>query len=482
MRVLLINPPFSYYSRHLLIGEPLSLLYLASFLRKYGHKVGVLDAVAGNIIRRGEGWHYGLLDHELIERIKEFRPDLVGITCPFSLRINSTLNVARLVKRIDKKIITVVGGIHPTIFPLETTSHEEIDYVIVGEGEESFLSLVRHISSANFSKHISVDGCAYKDGKETKLNPKKNFIEDLDMIPFPARELIAMEFYIQKQSILYGLGKRRSTSIITSRSCPNRCTFCSMFLSHGTKWRGRSVQNVFEEIKLLIERYRIEEIFFMDDNLTFDKRRMMELCEMILRKGLKFRWNTPNGVAAQSLDRELLTIMKKAGCVNICIGIEAGNETVRNKIIRKGLSEETIRKTLSICSKAGLPVVGLFILGIPGESESTFKDTIRMVKELPFSMIATSFFTPFPGTKLYDVCVNQGYIDKDYWKNMESFNQPVIETFDFDKNTLRKWEKKIYYEFLKSHFWSLVFSTITLRNDFFKWQQIRRFLIEKFGV
>ncbi len=176
-----------------------------------------------------------------------------------------------------------------------------------------------------------------------------------------------------------------------------------MFLTHGTKWRGRSAQNVFEEIRLLVEGYKVEEIFFNDDYLTFDKERMEELCEMILSKSLKFRWNTPNGIALHSLDSELVTLMKKAGCVNICVGVESGNEMIRNKIIRKGLSEETIRKGLEICKKEGLPVVGFFILGIPGENENTFEDTIKMVKEFPFSMIATIFFTPFPGRKLYDV-------------------------------------------------------------------------------
>lgn len=483
MRILLVNPAFDYYQPYLLIGEPLSLAYLAGYLRKYGYtNVEILDAVAGKISKKDGGWHYGLQEHEVIGRIKEYKADLVGITCPFSLRINPTLRMAKLVKGIDKRIITVVGGIHPTIFPLETVNHEEIDYVIVGEGEESFLSLIRHIESGNKSQDIDVEGVAYKDGENEKLSPKKKFIEDLDLIPFPARDLLPMEFYIQRPIILYGLGKGRSASIITSRGCPKRCTFCSMYLTHGRKWRGRSASNIYEEIRLLVEEYRTEEIFFNDDYLTFDKVRMKELCELILSKRLKFRWNTPNGVPVHALDSELVTLMKKAGCVNICVGIESGNEIVRNKIMRKGVSEETIRKGLEICKKVGLPVVGFFIIGTPGENENTFKDTIKMVKEFPFSMIATSFFTPFPGTKLYDVCVNQGYIDKDYWKNMESFNQPVIETFDFDKNTLRKWEKKIYYEFLKSHFWSLVFSTITLRNDFFKWQQIRRFLIEKFGV
>lgn len=482
MKVLLINPPFDYYSRHLPIGEPLSLGYLASYLMKFGYAVEILDAVADKTTRHGTYWHYGLQDNEVAKRIKEFKPDVAGITCPFSLRIDAALRVAKLVKQVDKKIITVVGGIHPTIFPLETVSHQEVDYVIIGEGEESLLALIRKIESGKKLKKIAIDGCAYKENGNIKLNQKRNFIENLDSIPLPARELLPMEFYLRRKTILYGLGGRRAASIITSRSCPRRCSFCSMYLSHGSKWRGRSAENVLGEIEELVRKYRVEEIFFMDDNLTFDKKRMMKLCELILRKGVKFRWNTPNGVRADSLDVDLARIMKKAGCVNVCIGIESGNEKIRNGVIKKGLSEEQINKALNACRKVGLPVVGFFILGIPGETEKTFADTVKMVKNLPFSMIATSFFTPLPGTKLYDDCVRNGYIEKDYWRKLKQFNIPIVETPAFNKSTLKKWEKKIYYEFLKSHLWPILFQTLTFKNDFLKIGQAKRFLLEKFGI
>lgn len=482
MRILLVNPSFNYYSKYLLIGEPLSLAYLAAYLKKHGYEVNILDAVAGNMTKQGGRWHYGISEHDVVKRIKKFKPDLVGITCPFSLRHNASLSVARLIKKIDDKIITVVGGTHPTIFPLETVSCKEIDYVIVGEGEESFLSLVRHIESGSKSFELCVDGCAYKKKGKIKLNEKRNFIEDLDSLPFPARELLPMEFYFRRDIALFGLGKGRAASIITSRGCPYRCSFCSMHLCHGQGWRSRSAENVFEEIEELVKKYRVEEIFFMDDNLTFDKERMIKLCELILRKGVKIRWNTPNGIRADRIDFDLATIMKKSGCVNVCIGVESGNEKIRNNIIKKALPEEKIHQALSACKKAGLPVIGYFILGIPGETEETFKDTIKMIKNLPFAMIATSFYTPFPGTKLYDDCVRHGYIKRDYWKNIERFNAPIVETPAFDRNTLKRWEKKIYYEFFKSHFWSLVYSIITLKNNFFKWGLIRRFIKEKFNI
>lgn len=483
MKILLINPAFDYYSPHLLIKEPLSLAYLAAYLRKHGYCTAILDAAASEVKKNGAVWHYGLSKQDVIHRIKEFKPDIVGITCPFSLRIDTALEIARSAKEISKTIITVIGGIHPTIFPRETGAHPEVDYVIIGEGEKSFLALVRHIESGKSPEEIKLDGCAYKADGTIKVCSKTEFILRLDELPFPARDLLPMEFYLQNPSaVLYGLGQNRAASIITSRSCPRKCTFCSMYQSHGTKWRGRSAENVFEEIKILLKDFRVREIFFMDDNLTYDKSRIIRLCELILSGGLKFKWNTPNGIAADHLDAGLARLMKKAGCVNVCIGVESGSAFIRNHVIKKGLSEETIYRALTACKQAGLPVIGFFILGIPGENKDCFSETLKMIRKFPFSMVATSFFTPFPGTKLYDESVREAYLQADYWKNIDRFNAPIVETPDFDKKELRRREKIFYWEFLRSHFPNLILDILSGRFIFLNRRQIKRFLKEKFCI
>lgn len=484
MKILLINPAFDYYFSNLIYTEPLSLAYLAANLKKNNYQVQILDAAAGKIIKAKNSYHFGLSEDETRARIISYKPDLVGITCPFSLRYKYALAIAKLVKNIDPNIITVMGGTHPTIFPDDAVQNELIDYVIIGEGENNFLSLIKQIEfrrSASESK-FNVDGCAFKFNGNTKLIPKLNFIEELDLLPLPARDLLPLEFYLRKCTILYGFGAGRCATIITSRSCPKRCAYCSMYLSHGPRWRGRSAENVFEEIKLLIRDYNVNELFIYDDNFTFSKDRVMKLCELFLSHRVNIKWSTPNGVAAEKLDEELLTMMKKAGCVNICIGVESGNDFVRNKIIKKGLSESTIANVLRICKKINLPITGFFILGIPGENEATFKDTINMVKNLPFSMIATSFYMPFPGTQLYDKCVNDGYIDKNYWKQIERSNVPIVETPAFKKSDLRRWEKMIYISFFKSKFWNLFFKIITFRNPYFKTEMIKRFIKERILV
>lgn len=482
MKILLINPPFDYYSRHQIFREPLSLAYLAAYLRKFGYSVQILDGVASGISQRGKIWRYGLSDLQISQKIRELKPDIVGITCFSSLRINDTLRIAKVIKKVDQSIITVVGGVHPTIFPKETVSDKEIDYVIIGEGEESFLKLIKFIQSGKKEVKIDVDGCAYKRNGKIFMNDKTSFVKNLDTLPIPARDLIPMEFYFKQGSVLYGLGGRRAATILTSRSCPMKCTFCSVQLIQGQGLRMRSAENVFTEIEELVKKYGAEEVLVLDDNFTFNKERVVKICKMILRKKLKFRWNTPNGVRADKLDTELLSMMKKAGCANICIGIESGNDRIRNEVIRKGLTRESIAKALKICSKVGMPVTGFFILGTPGENEETFQDTLEMVKRMPFSMVSTFFFVPIAGTKLYDDCVKNGFISSDYWKKVNRYTKPIVETPGFDKQTLKKWEKEIYYAFFKSHFFPLFFQTITFKNQFLKIGIIKRFLADKFGI
>lgn len=492
MKVLLINPPFEYYSRHQIFREPLSLAYLAAYLRKFGYQVKILDGVASAATNKGKLWRYGLSDQEVSAKTREYKPDVVGITCVSSLRIFDVLRIAKLIKRVDPGIKTIVGGVHPTIFPKDTVSNPEVDYVIVGEGEESLLQLIKTLESGKKLTKIDVDGCAYKqslprlhrgkqDGRVVE-NPKLHFIENLDTIPYPARDLLPMDFYFKKGTVLYGLGQRNAATIITSRSCPYRCTFCSVNLIQGLKLRLRSAINVYGEIEELVKKYGVEEILVYDDNFTFDRERVIELCRMILRKKLNFRWNTPNGVRADRLDVELLSTMKRAGCVNICIGVESGNDRIRNEVIRKGLEREKIEKALKVCAKVGMPVTGFFILGTPGETGETFKDTLTMVRTMPFSMISTFFFVPIAGTKLYDDCVKDGYITRDYWKKVNRFTRPIVETPTFNSQTLKAWEKRIYFEFVRGHFWTLLFQTLTFKSEFIKIGIVKRFLSDKFGI
>lgn len=484
IRILLINPSFKHSHKFLSVNEPLGLAYIAAYLRQHNYDVEIIDAVAeGGINREGRYWRYGLGEKELFKRIVNSRADIVGVTCLFSRLKNDALDVIRLVKKVNKKIITVAGGAHFSIFPEETLLDENVDFVIIGEGEESFLKLIKQIELKN--SDFEIDGCAYRALGTVKLIPKKHFIGNLDDLPMPARDLLAMDFYFKNDNAVFGIGKKRNALIVTSRSCPNTCSFCAIHLIQGRGFRPRSAENVLEEIKYLVDKYQINELSVMDDNFTLDKKRVMDICELISKNNLKIRWNTPNGVHINNLDREVLIAMKKAGCINIGIGIESGDENTRSKIIGKHILTDKIIEVANICREINLPAIGFFVIGFPRENSISFLNTIKLIKKLPLEMISVCFATPYPGTELYEECFSGGYIKKnDYDVLLNSgalnYDAPFVETTDFNKELLYKTRRKMYIEFFLSHFQQIFWKTVLLKNDFLTIKQMSRFFMENF--
>ena len=250
----------------------------------------------------------------------------------------------------------------------------------------------------------TVDGLIYRrDGSFVK-NKKRSFIEDLDSIPFPARELLDMTPYMHGSMIkrLYGLGGKPAMSILTSRSCPNRCSYCNMWLVHGSRWRGRSADNIISEIDEIVNRYKAEHLFIVDDNFTFKPDRTKIICERIIQKDYRIRWNTPNGISVKRVDDEMAALMKRAGCANVCVAIESGSEYIRNVVMNKKISNDEIEHAVSCFSRAGIPVVGFVLIGMPGEDAGRFDETMKFVRKLPLASIVVSYAIPFPGTKLHD--------------------------------------------------------------------------------
>ena len=482
MKVLLLNSSFLYRTPWLIVTEPLGILYLAAYLRKYSaHKVSVLDCVSNKRVKKigPRQYWYGLDTKEMLEAIELLKPDIIGITCMFSRKKDDFLRCASLIKKKFPQIILVGGGIYPSLFPGDLAVNKQFDYFIAGEGEQSFLNLVNTLSDNSQAKE-NIEGLAFlRDGKVI-VNPKKTYIENLDTIPHPARDLIDYEGYAARKIALGGLGLKRSASLLTSRSCPNRCNFCSMFMVHGPKWRGRTAQDVISEIAELKERYKIKDLFIMDDNFTFNKQRVMEICEGILRAGLKIRWNTPNGISIATLDRELLSVMKASGCRSISIAIESGDEELRNKVIGKRLSDAAIFKAAQEASRLGIFINAYYIIGMPGETEEKFQRTLRQVRELPFNAVDFSFANPLPGTKLYQDCIanNWKMLEHDP-KNEDTLYRPYIVTADFTENDLALREKRFYRTFYLAKFFTIIKDALLLRNKLLYPRFIMRILSSK---
>ena len=470
MKILLVNPPFNYQTPWLQITEPLGLLYLASYIRKYsGHEVSILDCIAGGQIRKlsRNSYYYGMPYSQIIEQIRILKPDVIGLSCMFSRKKDSFMECSGLIHKTFPEIPLVAGGTYPSLFPREVLNSGIFNYCIIGEGEKSFLELIGKIDShsASFS---NIEGLAFRkaDGSPCIVN-RTHYIENLDEIPFPSRELIDYEKYISRKSILHGLGLRRSASILTSRSCPNRCNFCSMFKIHGPRWRGRSAENVCMEIEELVRKYRIHDLFIMDDNFTFNRERITQICSWLIEKNLNIRWNTPNGISIKTLDKNLLRLMKKSGCKSICIAIESGDEELRNRVIGKRLPDNTIEEITRAASETGIFTTAFYIIGMPGETEEKFQNTLRQIQKLPLNGVAAAFANPLPGTKLYDDCLKNNWtiLQSDIPADHENvLYKPYILTPDFTEEALLKREKQFYRTFIRSKFLTILKDTLLFRN------------------
>ena len=453
-KILLIQPPCTLtksYTKE--IQPPLGMAYIAAVLvDKF--EVKILDAAV-------EGWHteipvskqeirYGLSFEQIEQRIRDFNPDMVGISCLFSMQAHNAHKIGQIAKKVSPKIITVMGGAHPTVLAARVLEDAAIDYVVIGEGEHTISQL---IDAINTNQDVSrIDGLAYKLNNQIKINPKISFIQDLDSLPFPARHLLSMDKYF-KINMPHGVTTRRSpnTSMITSRGCPAQCVFCAIHPIWGKKFRARSAQNVVKEIKHLIDNYGIKELQFEDDNLTFDKKRAMSIFEQMIKEKLDILWTTPNGVALWAMDEQMLLKMKQSGCYRLCLAIESGDQDVLYKIINKPLDLNKAKNLISFAYKNGFETDAFFVIGFPGETKKQIKKTFSFGRSLQVSNVNYYIATPYPGTKLYEQCVKGNYLVKDFQADSLGVKRGVISTPEFTPAELEKMvyqQKLLFYVLL----------------------------------
>ncbi len=457
MKVLLIAPPSTLMPierPHVVV--PLGLAYIAGVLERDGVDVKILDTIALGWREYLRKWkerdigsdkpiHFGLSWDEIKAEIEKFSPDIVGISNSYSCQSPNAHRTAEVVKSVGKNITVVFGGAHPSAFPEEVLKDRNVDAVAIGEGEMTMSDIVQKMGQLS-----KVKGVAYKEKGKTKINPPGEFIYDLDSLPFPARHLLPMDEYFAAKSTHGGEAKSPVTSMITSRGCPGNCNFCSIHAIWGHKWRARSPKNVVDEIEHLVKKYNVKEIHFEDDNLTLNKKRMMDICDEIEKRGLagKFRWTTPNGVMVATLDEEVITKMKAAGCYALSFGIESGSQRILKEVIRKYVPFDRLREIVRVCGKLGIETTGSFIIGLPGETKETFRETIDFAKKLNLDKASFLAATPFPGTELYNLCKEKGYIPEDLeWTDLRTIGSAIISTENFTKEEVLRWQKIGYREF-----------------------------------
>jgi len=369
---------------------PLGLAYLASTLIEEGHDVKILDK---RIEKNG--------------KIKD-NFDLVGITATTPL-ITKAWEISKEAKEFNPNCQVVLGGPHPTVLPEESLQQDSVDIIVRGEGEDTIKEVCKNIEKNKTLKDVK--GISYKENGKIIHNPDRSFIEDLDKISFPKRELFNLKKYQPIQPLLT---TRKSLNIITSRGCPYNCNFCYKGI-FGCKYRMRSVSNLIEEWRLLVENFKVEEIGIQDDLFNFDKKRVIEFCRELIKEGLDVPWCTPNGIRVNYVDREVLSVMKRAGCYRIAYGIENGNQDMLN-MMGKGITLQQVRDATRIAKTVGLKIAGSFILGNAGENVSTMMQTINFACSLPIDYALFNIATPYPGTRLFELVKTNGKILVKSWE------------------------------------------------------------------
>ncbi len=429
MKVLLVNPPTEHMIQTPLpafveedrgCSPPLGLLYIASSLRGEGHDVEVIDSQAEK------------LDYaKLAFRVEGAEPDVVGITA-MSFTLIDALNTAKIAKEHCPQAKVVLGGPHPTIYPLETVAFSDVDYAVVGEGELTMPLLLRSIGDG---KSCNAAGVAYKDRGNPAYNPWREYICDLDTLPFPDRTLTP---YGRYSSIL--ARKTPITTMITSRGCPYKCVFCDR-PQMGKAFRARSAKNVVDEMEECAG-LGIKEILVYDDTFTVDRRRVLDICSEKRRRGVDIAFDIRARV--NTVDAEVLGRLKDAGCERIHYGVESGNPSIL-EILRKGINLKQVDEAFRLTRKAGIETLAYFMIGSPTETKESVEETIDCAIRLQPDYAHFAVTIPFPATDLYRMALAEGVIKDDVWLNFaknprEEFIPPVWE------DSLRVEELKQYLD------------------------------------
>lgn len=440
MKILLLDPPFyrfiGYYNRYF----PLGLAYLAAVLRKEGHEVLIYDADCNvnpskmDFTRLEDSYPFYLKSlredshtiwMEMRERIHSFKPDIVGITV-WTTFAASAFKIASLCKEYDKTMPVIVGGPHITIKCDEVMRIcPDVDFLVRGEGEETFLELVEKLQDRDevkIKRLRNIKGIVFRENGQIIHNSDREFIQELNALPFPARDLLLNKGSYNSEDM--GL-------LMTSRGCPYNCSYCATGIWK-RKIRYRSIDNVIDEIKFVINAYRTQQFTIKDDTFTVNRKRVLEFCDKLIKENLNINWDCNTRVDV--VDGELLKKMKAAGCNSIKVGIETGSQRVLG-LINKRTTLSQAREAARLFRKVGIYWTGYFMMGLPSETKEEIYQTRKFMKELKPDFASLSVYEPFPGTDLFEIGIDRGLVQSD--RTLEDFYN-ISPKYYYVKNINRR--------------------------------------------
>lgn len=394
------------------VTQPLGLMYIASYLlREKKHEVKIIDMAADN-----------LSVEEACKNIVAGAPTIVGLSV-LSVEASAMHLLAKKIKDISPEITVIVGGPHVSSDPKSILSDKYIDYLVLGEGEETMKELLEALDHGNPVNEVR--GITYRKNGEIVSTPPRPFVDDLDALPFPAWDLINVERYFDLPTFNIFYASKRYMSIFTSRGCPYRCTYCHNIF--GKRFRVRTPENVFQEIEYLYKTYDIREFQIVDDVFNVKKERAKAICDLIIKSDLTTFLTFPNGIRGDAVDQELLYKLKQAGTYKITYAIETGSPRLQ-KLIGKNINLPKLQDTITLTNKLDILTHGFFMAGFPTETKEELQLTLDFAIKSKLNTLGFHVLTPFPGTEIYNQLLEMGEsnIDTeslDYTKVKSNFSE-----------------------------------------------------------
>lgn len=425
-----LEDEFGYLSKFGCIEISNGLCWLAAVTRKHDYNTRIIDALP---LKVDNG--------ELAKLIVKEDARYVGISA-CTMDIHASADLAERLKKMKPGIVTIIGGAHVTAVPDETMKmFPSFDFAVIGEGEETIIELLDSLKKKEGMNLAEVDGIVYRDKGNIVATKPRNFIKDLDSLPLPAWDLLP-DLRKNYFAPAWTMHSGNNTTIITSRGCPSRCTYCDRKV-FGNTVRYHSAAYVLDMLKTLHFKHDINHFRISDDNFMIHKKRLSDICGMITKEGLGISWSCL--ARADSIDSGILKEMKGAGCWSIAFGVETGSQRIHD-IEKKNIKLEQIARAVALTRKTGIKTISFNMIGHPTETIQTIKETIRFNKKIKVDEFKTQFLTPFPGTELYADAEKYGTLDRD-WRKMGVFKDPVFVPYGLTKEEMIGWNKKGFRSF-----------------------------------
>lgn len=413
---------------------PLGILSIAGYLRKHDIDVRIYDINTS---------------HETLDEIiRRYSPRCVGISTISGPMLKHAVSIGRRIRKLDKKILIIWGGMHPTIYPELTLKNDYVDFVVIKEGEITVLEIIKSLDNPDRYKNIK--GIGYKLNGKLMINSERSFIENLDILPMPAWDLVDAKQYYNKQ--FWG---SKIFTLNTSRGCYFRCNYCQNQIVSKQKWRAMSAKRIVEHLICLKSTYNSDGIYFVDDDFNADQSRILEFLNILKIERISIKWHEISRVNHYQ-KTDIVKLRRWSGCRSVDFGVESGSERML-KFIQKGQTVEQIKKAFLNCQSVGIKANALFMIGLPTETKEDILQTVKLLDEIPYLFGICSIYKPYPGNKLFDFLQenNKFYLPDDLGQmgDFLSYNDTTYNFSEIPSKELlkikRRFDRKNIINYLK---------------------------------